>query len=360
MNTEFNNQDKSKNIIRTPIWSNSVTVKSHEIQILLVVMIVLILFGTFGYTSIEGWSFFDSLYMTVITLASIGYQEVHPLSQEGRIFTILLIFVGFGFVTVFFSAVTQVILRVQLWRISESKRRLDTIKRLRNHTIICGFGRLSQIAALELLRNKIELVIIEHSPERAEDARSQGFLVVEGDATLDETLLLAGIKHANRLVSLLSKGSDNLYVVLTSKELCPNLFIMSRAEDETFEKRLKRAGVTRLISPYRVGGQKIADGLIRPYVTNFLDLAASNNTANLQIEEVKIPDDSPLSGFTLGKANIRRFSNIIVAAIIPVEGPMVFNPSANATIDPGSTFIVLGEKDELRKFENILFGEKSL
>jgi voltage-gated potassium channel len=328
----------------------------RELVPLIIAFFCVLLLGVLGFSYIEGWNLFDSLYMTVITLTTVGFQEVHPLSNSGRAFAIILIFFGFGLVTVFFSSLTQFFMSRQILWALKGRNMQDFIDKLENHTIICGYGRLAKIAALEVRKNGVDVVIIDSDEIIAEEAKEDGFLVVVGDATLDEILIEAGIKRAKRLVSLLPKGSDNLYVVLTSRELCPNLFILSRAEDEAFEKRLMRAGVTRLISPYRVGGQKIADGLIRPYVTNFLDLAASSNKANLQIEEIKIPERSPLIGRSLGEANFRQVSNIIVAAIIPRMGEMVFNPSAQALIDGGSTFIVLGEKEELHKFEKILLS----
>lgn len=324
------------------------------------IMSAVLLFGTVGYTQIEGWALFDSLYMTVITLASVGFQEVHPLTYEGRLFTILLIILGYGLVTVLFSNIAQKVIQRQLFWAYRGKRMLDLIKKLEGHTIFCGYGRLTRVAANELRQSGVKLVIVERDAARAQDAREAGFLVVEGDATVDETLFQAGVRKATRLVSLLPKDSDNLYVILTCREQSPDLFILSRAEDEVGEKRLRRAGANRLISPYRVGGQKIAEGLMRPYVTDFLDLAVSSSGGHLQIEEIRIPSSSPLIGSTLEEAKLRQQTNVIVAAIITESGRMIFNPDRTTMIEGGATFIALGLKQELLKLENLLLGEAVL
>jgi voltage-gated potassium channel len=325
--------------------------RSIEILVLLGLLIVTLLLGTLGYTLVEGWSLLDSLYMTVITLAAVGYQEVHPLSDAGRIFTIVLIVLGFGVVTLIFTTLAQIVLQRQLGWLLRGKKEASLVNKQQNHTIICGFGRLARIASHDLRQHGVDVVIIDNDPLEIEEARARGYLAVEGDATEDQVLLEAGIRRASRLVSLLPKDSENLYVVMTSRELCPDLFIMSRAEDEKFERRLFRAGATRLISPYRVGGQRIADGLIRPYVSNFLDLAASSSQANLIIEEIRVPESSSLAGLSLLQANLRKECNVIVAAIIPESGDIIFNPDANAQIAGGATLIVLGRRDEMGKLE---------
>jgi voltage-gated potassium channel len=329
----------------------------REFFILLILIVILLSFGTMGYILIEGWGGLDALYMTVITLAGVGFQEVHPLSTYGRIFTIIIILLGFGVVAVFFSTITHLVVQRQLNWVFRGKRVKDIIKKLQNHTLICGFGRIARIAAKELKIANVDLVIIESDRDRAEEARELGYLVIEGDATDDETLIEAGIRRAARVISLLPKGSDNLYVVLTSRELNSALFIVTRAEDDKFERRLERAGADRLFSPYRLGGQRIAEGIIRPYVTNFLDLAAASNNASLSLEELRIPGDSGLVGSTLRGVDLRKKCNVIVAAVISDKGEMMFNPHADTRIEGGATFIVLGERNELTKLENLIIAK---
>lgn len=330
-----------------------------EIAIYLGTSLLVVAVGTLGYYLIEGWGLFDSFYMTVITLASVGYAETHPLSDAGRAFTVILITLGIGFFTALYALIGQKLIQRQFLAAYKGKRMLDDIRRLSQHTIFCGFGRLTRVAAAELRQAQVKLVIIDKDPSRIEEAKEMGFLVLEGDATDDETLLQAGIRRANRLVAVLPKDADNLYVVLTSRELNPELFIMSRAEDESGEKRLRRAGANKVVSPFRVGGQKIAEGLVRPYVTDFLDLAVSSNAGHLQIEEIRIPLESPLAGLTLREAELRQKTNVIVAAIISRAGKMLFNPDADTVIEGGSTFIALGLKDELVELERLLLGEQT-
>jgi voltage-gated potassium channel len=234
----------------------------------------------------------------------------------------------------------------------------EQIRKLEGHTIICGFSRLARIAIRELLASGLRVVIIESDQNRATEARQMGYLVVQGDATHDEILLAAGIQRARSIVTLLPKDADNLYVILSCRELSPELFIMTRAEDEAGEKKLQRAGATRIISPYRVGGQKIAEGLTRPYVTEFLDLAVSSTGSHLQLEEIRIPHGSPLHGKNLRDAELRQRTNVIVAAIIMPNGTMHFNPDANTEIKEGATFIVLGLREELFRLERLLLGEE--
>ncbi len=315
--------------------------------------------GVIGYEVIEGWSFFDALYMTIITLATVGFSEIHPLSQEGRAFTIFLIVVGVGLVTILFSTVTQRVVQRQLFFNFKGKRMLDQIEQLKNHTIFCGFGRLTKIAAAELRAAGISLVIIDRNPERVDEAKEAGYLALFGDSTIDEVLLRAGLTRAQRLVSLLPKDADNLYVILTSREMRKDLFILSRAEDENGEKRLVRAGANKVIAPYRVGGQKIAEGLMRPYVTDFLDLAVSGSkNKGLQIEEIKIPDSCPIKGQTLQDALLRQKTNVIIAAIVSPVGEMLFNPDSQTKIEQGATFIAIGVKEKLIQLEGLLTGIK--
>jgi len=330
---------------------------SRELLILLTLIVILLSFGTTGYILIEGWSGLDAFYMTVITLAGVGFQEVHPLSNYGRMFTIVIILLGFGVVAVFFSTITHLVVQRQLNWVFKGKQVKDIINKLEGHTIVCGFGRIARVAAKELSIHNVDLVIIENDSDRVDAARALGYLVVEGDATDDETLIEAGIRQAARVISLLPKGSDNLYVVLTSRELNDSLFIVTRAEDDKFEKRLEKAGANRLFSPYRLGGQRIAEGIIRPYVTNFLDLAAASDNAALSLEELRIPDDSVLVGRTLRGVDFRKQCNVIVAAVIPHEGEMMFNPHADTVIEGGATFIVLGERSELTKLENLIISK---
>ena len=325
-----------------------------QLVLAIALLVLVIWFGTLGYVVIEHWSYADALYMTVITLATVGFQEVHPLTPAGRMFTIVLILAGVGMVTVLVTVIAREILEKRFLRILKGRNMMDIIERLEGHTVMCGFGRLSRIAAAEIRSGNITPVVIERDEERAAEAESGGLLIVRGDATQDEALLRAGVKRAARLVSLLPNDADNLYVILTARELNPALFIVSRAEHEAGEKRMLQAGADKVIAPYRIGGHKIAASLLRPYVSDFLDVAATGSS--LKIEEIKIPGDSPLNGRTLRDSELRQRTNVIIAAIIPPSGVMRFNPAGDTVLESGSTLIGLGYADEFAALEKLLIG----
>lgn len=318
-------------------------------------IVSVVLLGTFGFHYIESWSFFDSLYMTIITLSTVGFSEVHPLSDNGKIFAIILIGLGVGVFSVVFTTFVRKTFEMQLRRVLRRKGMHEQIDLLNDHLIFCGFGRLSRIVLPEVQDEKFRVVIVDENEEHAEEARQAGHLVVCGDATREDALIRAGVERAKSLISLLPSDADNLYVVLSARELNPDLFILSRAEEGVSEKRLKSAGADRVIAPYRIGAQKLADGLRRPYVTDFLDIAASGSHEDLVIEEIRIPKESPLIGQNLKDSGILDLE-VMVAAIIPEGGKMSFNPAALSVLEADATLIGLGEKKNLRALERIVLG----
>jgi voltage-gated potassium channel len=313
-------------------------------------------FGTLGYIEFEGWSALDAFYMTVITLATIGYGEVHPLTPAGRVFTIVLIFVGLGIFTVMVGSVSQAVLDRQFYKLFDRSRKMrERIEKVTNHTIFCGFSRLSRIAAAELRRAGEEIVFIESDEVRGREAEQSGFLVIYGDATLDESLTSAGVGRAQRLVTVLPRDSDNVYVTLTARELNPSLYIVSRAEDEVGEKRLKRAGVDRIVSTSRLAARKLADGLMRPYITDFFEIAGTG-VAGWKIEEIKVPISSTICGKTLRDLALRQTANISIAAIISPTGDFQLNPQGDTVLMAESTLIAVGWKADIETLEELIIG----
>lgn len=319
-------------------------------------LVILFAIGTLGYMGIEGWGAFDAFYMTVITLATIGYGETHPLSTMGRAFTIVLIFFGIGIGTALIGSVWRVTIEGQVARIFDRRRKVqERIAALQGHTIFCGFSRLGRVAAGELRRAGTEVVVIESNEARATDAEDSGFLVVKGDATTDEALLSAGLRKAGRLVTLLPRDSDNLYVILTARELNPTLYIVSRAEDEVGEKRLKRAGVNRLVSTYRLAARKLADGLLRPYVTDFFEFAGTGDDG-WKIEEIRITADSPVCGKTLKDLALRQTANVSIAAIVAPNGQLELNPGGDAVLAAESMLLAIGWHADIKNLESLVVG----
>lgn len=327
-----------------------------ELLLSLFAVLAVLVFGTLGFASVEGWEIFDSFYMTVITLSTVGFQEVHPLSDGGRLFAIMLIFMGVGVATAVLPRVAAKIIEKQLLWVFVPETVTEKVSRLKGHTIICGYGRLAKVAANRLSKASHPLVIIDRDPHRADQATKDGHLVIIGEAGKEETLLMAGIKNASRVISILPHDADNLYVVLTVRELNPTIAVTSRAEDETGEKRLKQAGAGKIISPFVVGGQKIADGVLRPFVTDFIDLVSPNSPEEILIEELRIPETSPLVHKTLREAEFRSKTNIMVAAIILPNGEMRANPSGETRIEASSTLICLGLKKDFAALEKMVVG----
>jgi voltage-gated potassium channel len=304
---------------------------------------------------IEGWSFFDSLYMTIITLSTVGYSELGGLSSSGRLFTIFLIIGGVGTVLYSLSAGARFILEGELQELFGRSRLEKRIKELRDHYIICGYGRMGKIIAKELKSKGINFIAIEKNPVIRE---KEDLLILEGDATQDETLKECGIERAKGLITVLPTDAENLYVVLSAKELNPNLFIVARAGEEGSEQKLLRAGADRVVSPYHIGGLRIAHTVLKPAVVDFIEFATKTGNIDLQMEEMPIPEGSGLIGLTLDQCGIGRELGIIIVAIKRATGEMRFNPTSRTTIKSGDTLIVLGEVSKLKILEDKVMAQK--
>lgn len=314
----------------------------------------IVVLGTFGYMAIEGWSLLDSLYMTIITLTTVGYSETRPLSDLGRLYTLAVIFIGFGFFVYVAGAVVQFMVEGQI-RTVLGRRRLDQkINRLDNHYIVCGYGRIGGVLCQHLKNTSVGLVVIEKDPELLAELDADNMLYLFGDAS-DETLLLkAGIKRAKGLVAVLATDIDNVFLVLTARQLNPHLNIIARASSSQAKSKLRAAGANRVESPYEMGAANMAQRILRPTVTNFLDLAFTYKRKDIQMEEIPVSGASELVGVMLKDSGIRKNYNLILIAIKKRDGRMIFNPTYEATIHGGDTVIVVGEAANLKKLETIL------
>lgn len=317
----------------------------------LALIILIISFGTSGYMFLENWGFLDSLYMTIITLGSVGYREVHDLSQSGRIFTILLIIGGVGTVLYALNNGAKIILEGELQEIFGRKRLEKKIKDLKDHYIICGFGRMGKIICRELKEKNIKFIVIENKVDVLEDKGD--VLVFVGDATKDEVLKTVGIERAKGLISVLPTDAENLYVVLSARELNPALFIVARSGEEGSEQKLLRAGANRVVSPYHIGGLRIAHTVLKPAVVDFIEFATNSGNIDLQMEEITIQEDSKLVAQTLDECGFGRELGIIIVAIKRPSGDMSFNPTFRTAINAGDTLIALGESSKLKVLEDM-------
>lgn len=325
--------------------------------ILAVGLIVLVVsVGTVGYMLIEEWGIVDSLYMTIITLASVGFKEVHDLSNEGRIFTIVLIIGGVGTVLYALDTGAKIILEGELREVFGRRRLEKKIRELKDHFIVCGYGRMGRIICRELQEHGIPFVVVEKEPTATRE--NEDLLVFHGDATNDDVLKSIGIDRARGLISVLPTDAENLFVVLSARGLNAKLLIVARAGEEGSENKLFRAGADKVVSPYHIGGLRIAHTVLKPAVVDFIEFATKSGNIDLQMEEVPIREDSRLAGRTLDDVGIGRELGIIVVAIKKASGEMAFNPTSRTQINGGDTLIALGESPRLKTLEGMALVKK--
>jgi len=307
--------------------------------------------GTVGFTVIEGYAPFDAFYMTLITVSTVGYEEIHPLSHAGRVFNSFVIF--FGVTTMFFAigAMTQSIIELELGEYFGKRRTRRMIDKLENHFIICGYGRVGRYAATELQRAAESFVIVDRNPERVEKAMLAGMLAVAADSTRDETLRAVSVERARGLICALATDADNLFVILSAKNLNPRLFVATRAAEEEAESKLRHAGADAVFTPYTSAGYRLAQAVLRPHVFQFFDLATKNVGLDVDIEQVRVTESSDFVTQSLEQTQIRREHGVIVLAIRKSDGRMLFNPPAETVIAAGDHLIVMGEPSSLRTLE---------
>ena len=313
----------------------------------LAALVAVFCLGIASYMHVEGWSFFDSLYQVVITLSTVGYQEVYPLSRQGRIVTMLLIVSGVGSFAYLVGTFTQVLVEGRLQKFLGRRRMQKIIDGLAGHVIICGYGRIGSIVSRELAAENVSSVVIESNPEVVRLLSEQSVPFVEGDATDDEILLAAGLLRAKTLVAALSQESANVYVTLTARQLNPGIRIVARADAQGHIQRLTRAGADQVLVPHLYGGVRMAQSVLRPTVTTFLELAGPGGDIDLQMEELQVTETSDIVDKNLIEARIRPRFNLIVIAVKKASGEMIFNPQPQSVLEAGDTMILVGKKDNL-------------
>ena len=313
-------------------------------------LVALLVGGSLGFVWLEGWNFFDALYMTVTTLTTVGYGEVHPLDRVGRIYNMVLILAGMGVMLYIVGSLARVVIEGELQAVLGKRKLIKHIKSLKNHYIICGFGRIGDIIARQLTGRGLSLVVIDKNPEHITRLEELGYYFITGDATRDEVLLEAGIERAKGLVAVVSTDADNVYVVLTARSLNSKLFIVARGEEPGAEQKLLRAGANKVESPYHMGGQKMAHTILHPTVVTFMELAMKEGV-EWSMEEIAVGQTSPLLGVPLKDSGIRQKLDLILVAIKRADGDMLFNPSHETPILAGDTLIALGLRKNLDALE---------
>jgi len=305
---------------------------------------VLVIIGTFGFVFIEHWRILDALFMTVITLTTVGYGEVRPLSDAGKVFAMFVIFAGASTVVYVLSDMVELFVSFNF----ELRRMKDQIAKLKDHYVVCGWGRTGQEVTEHFMVKKIPFVVIEADPVLARRARDAELLVIEGDATSDEILLQAQIKKAAGVICGLPDDAANTFIVLSAKELKPEITIVSRAANPGSESKLRRAGAKMVISPYVIAGRRMATAVTQPLVTEFLDVVMHAPEYDLRIEQVYLSDDSVLVGQTLKDANIKQQSGAMILAVNQ-SGKLITNPLPSHVFYSGDHLIALGTEEELKK-----------
>jgi voltage-gated potassium channel len=323
----------------------------NRIFLALILLSFVILSGSAGFHFIEGWSWFDGFYMTLTTMSTIGYGEIHTLSHAGRIFNSFLIVASVltgGFAIATFS---QALLEFEFGKVFGRRRMERELAKLSNHFIICGAGRVGRTVARELRARGQACAFIELDAGRAQWAVNEKFPVIIGNASSEENLKLAHIDRARGFVAAVSSDAENLYIVLTARGFRSDLKIIARASEEEATSKLLRAGASQVLSPYYFVGHRIAQLLLRPNVLDFIDAAFGTERLDVEIGEVRIHERSSLVGKTLGDSVIRRQAGVIVLGLKPAEGAMKFNPAPEALIRAQDCLIVIGDDSQIKKLE---------
>lgn len=327
-----------------------------RVRVTLGIALALLLVGTVGYRWIEGptWSYFDGFYFTAITLTTIGYGETHPLSNEGRIFTVLLAYGGVFVLAYFATELVRAVVSGEIMHAIGRQRVEDQLAHLTNHLIVCGFGRMGKIVCAELERQGRRFVMIDRAAPLLENFpyRRLGLPLI-GDATEDVTLRKAGIDRARALITVVSSDADNLFITLSAHLLNPTLFIVARAEEETAESKLRKVGANSVISPYLAGGHRAVQSVLRPAVLNFMEMTTRPEFADLSMEEVRLQASSVLSGRSLNDARLCDSPGVIVVGMLSRAGEMIYNPPGSTILEPGAVLIVLGKKSQLDVLERV-------
>jgi voltage-gated potassium channel len=330
-----------------------VFVNPRRLAVMLLVPVLFIVTGTLGYHFIEGLSLFHSLYFTIITLTTIGYGDIVPQSDGGRLFTI---FLALGGIFMLFYVATEAVRMTIGGEVQKAlgRRRMEqSLSQLKNHLIVCGFGRMGRLVCKEFATEELPFVVIEREARLLDNFPYAAGIPLVGDATSDEVLRHAGVERARGLVAVLRSDADNLFITMSARLLNDKLFIVARAEGELAEKKLLRAGASRVVSPYTIGGNRMAQAVLRPAVVDFIELATRTEYMDLQIEETQIAPGSRLAGKSLQECKVRQELGVIIVAIKKAQGHMVFNPPGDAIMEPGDLLITLGNRQQLDQLERL-------
>ena len=316
-------------------------------------LVLVIVGGTLGYHWIEGWSLWKSFYVTVGAITTVQLPELSPRAQP---FTVVLLFAGISVALYSFTLLATIVVEGGLPKRLQRRRYRRMLETIKDHFIICGYGRIGSIIARQFRQQQVPFVVIERDPERLHIAMDDGAVAVEADASREDVLQRVGIARARGLIAAVGTDAENVYAVLSARVLRPDLFIVSRAETEDATQKLRRAGADRVISPYQIGAIQMAQTALRPAVVDFVELATNSNNIELAMEEIPISATSALANQTILKSNLRNRYGVIVVGIQHEDRRMQFNPEPDSEIHPGDKLVVLGPPDSLKKLESEAAG----
>jgi voltage-gated potassium channel len=326
----------------------------YRLRVAGLLILGLFVVGASGFHFIEDWPWFDGVYMTLITMTTVGYAEVHPLTVAGRAFNVFVILAAVLIGGFLIATFTQAMLEFELSRVLGRRRMEREIAKLSGHYIICGAGRVGRTVAREFRARAIPLVIIEKERGPAQWAMDEGIPILIGSASQEDVLERARIRQAEGLVAAVTSDAENLYIVLTARGLCPSLKIIARASEDDATGKLLRAGATQVVSPYKFVGHRIVQLLLRPNVLDFIDTAFGTERLDMQIEEVLVPQGSPLANKTIADSEIRQKCGVLVLALKRADGTLNFNPAPDAAIRAGDHLIAIGSTEHLEKLETLV------
>ena len=314
--------------------------------------LAVVLIGMIGYIVIERWSLSDALYMTIITIAGVGFGEVNELTEAGRAFTIFLIVIGVATVATTFTLMVETILNVEIQTIWRERRMQRTLDQLKDHIIVCGYGRVGRNAVQVLLHeHKRNIVVVDSALDEHDLPQHEDIHLLKGDATQDDVLRQAGVEKAWGLLTVTGDDSINLFVVLSARSLSPTLTIVARSSRTENESKMLRAGANRVVSPYDIGGKRMAHSLLRPHLTEFLDVLTGDAGVEMWLEELKVTEGSQLVGQTVAEANMRQETGVTLLAILRTGRSEVITPSASVRFEIEDDLIVIGTRDQLDNLE---------
>ena len=316
----------------------------------LLILGVIFVAAVLGYWLLFDWNLLEAVYMVVITLSTVGYKEVRDLGPQEQVFTIFVVLFGVSTALYIVGGLLQMMFEGEINRAVGLRRVSREIKHLSGHVVICGFGRMGEVLAKELQRQQKRLVIVENDPDRIREAAALNYLALTDDSTEEDALMKAGVERADTLVTTLRRDADNVFITLTARNLNPDLMIIARAEFQTTEKKLIQAGANRVVLPAATGAMRMAAMITRPAVVELIEVVAGRHIAEVEVNEVTIPKDSPLIGVSIRESETRSRHGLLIVAFRPPGGTLQFNPGGEVVFEAGAGVVVLGRSEEVDRF----------